>query len=184
MLSLLAGVALTPAIPDEVRLNCGQVERAIVASTAEPVPEPGRATDVQLSIGHSLCGGWEIVDFWRSGPQTSTLWRARRKIMAPDGRVTVTLTDSRQCPVMLDVLGDLDALPVSLSTIRRRSTNGALPTPPVAVTDGSYATVRVLSAVQPDRSNAYVTVASNSGALADWVDSSKSRLAACWRPAE
>lgn len=92
IVAMLLGAAQASAPVPQRLLDCTQINQAVMTSRAEPVPEPKRATDVQLVAHHSLCYGWEIIDMWRSGYGPSAVWRARRKVMNPLGRLTVMTT--------------------------------------------------------------------------------------------
>lgn len=179
ILAMLLGAAQAAA--PQPLLDCGQIERAAMTSREEGVPEPKHATDVQLMASHSLCHGWEIIDMWRSGYAASGVWRARRKVMDPLGRLTVTTTDAAACPVLMAVLTNLNDVPISLSVIPRRNKADRFP-PPITL-DGTWFTLRLLSSDQPDRSRASITVSSNDGALAHWAEASMKQLEPCWRPA-
>lgn len=180
ILAMLLGAAQAAA--PQPLLDCGQIERAAMTSREEGVPEPRHATDVQLMAGHSLCRGWEIIDMWRSRNPALGGWRARRKVMDPLGRLTVTVTDSAACPALISVLKNLNDVPIALSVIP--ATTPAHPLwPPIVSTDGTWYTLKLLSSDQPDRSSASITVSSNDGALAHWAEASMKQLEPCWRPA-
>ncbi len=179
ILAMLLGAAQAAA--PQPLLDCTQISQAAMTSREEGVPEPRRATDVQLMAGHSLCQGWEIIDVWWSGHAAPGVWRARRKVMDPLGRLTVTMTDSAACPVLMAVLTNLNYVPISLSVIPRRNKADRFP-PPITL-DGTWFTLHLLSSDQPDGSRASITMSSNDGALAHWAEASMKQLEPCWRPA-
>lgn len=180
ILAMLLGVA--QAATPRPLLDCGQIERAAMTSREEGVPEPKHATDVQLMASHSLCHGWEIIDMWRSGYAASGVWRARRKVMDPLGRLTVTTTDAAACPALIGVLKNLNDVPTALSVIPATAPAHSL-WPPIVWTDGTGYTLKLLSSDQPDGSSASITMSSNDGALAHWAEASIKQLEPCWRPA-
>lgn len=177
IVAMLLGAAQASAPVPQRLLDCTQINQAVMTSREEPVPEPNRATDVQLVAHQSLCNGWEIIDMWRIGYGPSAVWRARRKVMNPFGRLTVMTTDAAACPAMMSVLAKLDDLSVKLSVLPRPWKPGTMP-PPMAV-DGTEFTIRLLRTNQ----DAYVTVSSNVGAVADWAEASMKQLEPCWRSA-
>ena len=180
ILAMLLGAAQAAA--PQPLLDCTQISQAAMTSREEGVPEPRRATDVQLMAGHSLCQGWEIIDVWWSGHAAPGVWRARRKVMDPLGRLTVTMTDSATCPALISVLKNLNDVPTALSVIP--ATAPAHPLwPPIVSTDGTGYTLKLLSSDQPDGSSASITMSSNDGALAHWAEASMKQLEPCWRPA-
>jgi hypothetical protein len=181
IVAMLLGAAQATAPVPQRLLDCTQIDRAVMTSREEPVPEPKRATDVQLVAYHSLCYGWEIIDMWRSGYGPSAVWRARRKVMDPLGRLTVTTTDAAACPALTAVLSNLSDVPVSLSVVPRRSKDDRFP-PPVTL-DGTRFALHLLSSEQPDRFSATITMSTNDGAVADWAAASMKQLEPCWRPA-
>ncbi|WP_294285393.1 hypothetical protein [uncultured Sphingomonas sp.] len=179
ILAMLLGAAQAAA-PQRL-LDCTQIDRVVGTSREEGVPEPRAINDVQLVAHHSLCGGWEIIDMWRSGYGASAVWRARRKVMNPLGRLTVTTTDAVACPAMMSVLAELADVPVTLSVLPppAKFDPRLPPPPPLVAVDGTTFTLRLLSNAQGAR----VSVSSSVGALADWAEASMKQLEPCWRPA-
>ena len=176
LLSLAAAMAAPPQ-----RFGCQEIDQAIGISRQEPVPVPRTATDIQITSHHSLCGGWEIIDFWKSRSGRRVLWSARRKIMDRQGHLKEDLLNSDDCPALIPALERLDNLNVGLSVMSPKSQDGAVPPPPPP-TDGTTFTIRVLSARQIDQSTSTVTVSSSVGDVAAWVISGTDALKGCWRP--
>lgn len=176
---LLMLIAATTPLSPETPLDCAQVDRAVTLSQQERVPAPRTATDVQLVAHHSLCGGWDIIDVWRSWNATPRLWYARRKTMNSRGHLTVTLLDAESCPAIVPVLTALNEITLRVSVITPPSVT---PKPPPITTDGTNYTLRVLSAGQSDYHRASITVSSNDGAIANWADTGLRQLESCWRP--
>ncbi|WP_243402964.1 MULTISPECIES: hypothetical protein [Bacteria] len=179
ILAMLLGAAQAAA-PQRL-LDCTQIGQAAMTSREEGLPEPGRATDVQLLATHSLCGGWAIIDMWRSGYGPSATWRARRKVMDRFGRLTVSTTEAVDCPVLMAVLTNLNDVPISPSVIPRRNKADRFP-PPITL-DGTWFTLHIPSSEQSDRSRANVTISGNDGPVAHWAEASMKQLEPCWRPA-
>jgi hypothetical protein len=178
LLSLAAAVAAPPQL-----LGCQEIDQAIETSRKEPVPVPRTATDIQITSHHSLCGGWEIIDLWKSWSGRQVVWSARRKIMDRQGHLKEDLLNSEYCPALISALENLDNLKVGLSVIPSKLQAGAsLMPPPLPPTDGTTFTIRILSARQTDQSTSMVTISSSVGAVATWVISGLDPLKGCWRP--
>ncbi|NIJ28610.1 hypothetical protein FHT00_000538 [Sphingomonas insulae] len=179
---LLTLIAATTPLSPETPLDCAQVDRAVTLSQQERVPAPRTATDVQLVAHHSLCGGWDIIDVWRSWNATPRLWYARRKTMNSRGHLTVTLLDEESCPAIVPVLTALNEITLRVSVITPPWRPGVTPPPPPPMADGTQYTLRVLIAGQSDYSRASITVSVDDGAIANWADTGLRQLASCWRP--
>ena len=178
LMSLAAAIAAPPQL-----LGCQEIDQAIETSRKEPVPVPRTATDLQITSQHSLCGGWEIVDLWKSWSDRHLVWSARRKTMDRQGHLKEDLLNSDDCPALISVLERLDNLKVRLSVVPPKLQAGAsLMWPPPRSTDGTAFTIRVLSAGQADGTTSMVTVSSSEGTVAAWVISGLGSLKGCWRP--
>ena len=178
LLRLAAAIAAPPQL-----LGCQEIDQAIETSRKEPVPVPRTATDIQILSHHSLCGGWEIIDLWKSWSGRQLVWRARRKSMDRRGHLAESSLKSSDCPALIPALEQLDTLKVGLSVISPPVQTSAPPVPPPPPpTDGTTFTIRVLSARQIDRSTSTVTVSSSVGAVAAWVVGGLDPLKGCWRP--
>jgi len=178
LMSLTAAIAAPPQL-----LGCEEIDQAIETSIKEPVPVPSTATDIQITSHHSLCGGWEIVDLWRSWSDRKVVWSARRKIMDRQGHLKEDLLNSDNCLALISVLEGLDKFKVGLSVIPPKLQASASLMPPLPPSpDGTTFTIRVSSARQTDGSTSRVTVSGSEGTVAAWVVSVLDPLKGCWRP--
>lgn len=179
--TLLLGIqAVNPIKPP---LSCEQVDLVFEGLRKEALPIPRTATDMQITAQTSLCGGWEIIDVWKTYVDVQETWHARRKKMDRGGRLTVTFTNSDECPAFFDALVKLSDIKIDLAVTNpvRRPTVSFIPPPPPSP-DGTYCELRMLTARQTDGSSAQVRIAAGDGEIANWVEKDLANASTCWQP--
>ncbi|MDP2260241.1 MAG: hypothetical protein Q8J89_11050 [Caulobacter sp.] len=113
----------------------------------------------------------------RLGDGPSKPWWAARLVEGEIGPAAARWADSRTCQALEAALGEMTRLPVNGLTIGGMRPPGPAPR---YVADGEAYTVWSRAGLQSDGSPVAVTVSSNGGDLAVWVEATLARLEPCW----